>query len=169
MPWAPSDGCPKESFCSEEKLKLKFSSWGFWSCPHDAQVWLKHSSGFGNMVTVTTVIFPQWLSKGISWFPQFLRMVLIQKEAALTSIILILFPLYFYDCHVDRGKWEERGRQMREKEKQDVKFCLWGERWQSWDGQLPLALLAHAENLQWEGPSISLKYSFTLLLASKKL
>ena len=109
--------CPKESFHSEEKLKLKISSWGFLSCPHDAQIRLKHSSGFGNVATVTTVTFPQWLSKGISQFPQFLCMVLIQKEAALTSTILILFPLYFLCLSCGQGK-RRRGGETNERKRE---------------------------------------------------
>lgn len=38
-----------------------------------------------------------------------------------------------------QGKRGGRGRQIREKEKQDVKFSLWGGSWQKCNGQLPLA------------------------------
>lgn len=91
-------------------------------CPGEGLGQLKHSSGFGKPATATS---PRWLSKGISQLPRLLRTAPIQKEAALSRTIPILFPLYFYDCHVDRGKGEAGGeRQIREKEKQDVKFCL---------------------------------------------
>lgn len=52
---------------------------------------------------------PRWLSKEILQPPQLLHAAFIQKEAALTRTIPILFPLYFYDCHVDRGEGEVGG------------------------------------------------------------
>lgn len=52
---------------------------------------------------------PYWLSKGTSQPLQLLLVALIHKEAALTGTIPILFPLSFYDCHVDRGKGEAGG------------------------------------------------------------
>jgi len=69
---------------------------------------------FGNTDGVT---HSWWLPEGISRPPQLLHAALIQKEAALTRTIPILFPLYFYDCHVDRGKGEVGGGKEERKEK----------------------------------------------------
>lgn len=44
-------------------------------------------------------------------------MAVIQKEAALAKTIPILFPLYFYDCHVDRGGGGVGGRHKQEKKR----------------------------------------------------